>query len=91
METANRLIIKRLRSQILIHSYLYYVLDNPIVSDAKFDSWSEQLVGYGEVEIFWYDHEFKDWDGSSGYHFKYDAWIRDKATQLLDYHLRIGK
>jgi NAD-dependent DNA ligase len=38
--------IIELRSKILIHSYMYWYKDNPLVSDALFDAWKKQLVEY---------------------------------------------
>ncbi len=36
-------LIKRRRFQIWIHSYIYYRLNNNIVSNKQFDEWSDEL------------------------------------------------
>ena len=37
-------IIQRRRFQILVHSYIYYRLNNNIVSNEQFDKWAEELI-----------------------------------------------
>lgn len=37
-------LIKRRRFQILVHSYIYYKLNDNIISNALFDKWSEELI-----------------------------------------------
>ena len=82
--------IKRYRAQMLIHSYLYYVKDQSIISDHEFDRRAKLLAELqGEVscvKIGFYDDLFVDWTGSSGYHLKYDNWVISKAAQLLRTH-----
>ncbi len=36
-------LIKRRRRQILVHSYIYYVLNDNIISDAQWSAWAEEL------------------------------------------------
>lgn len=80
--------IRQRRAQILIHSFLYYHLDSPIISDITFDRWSKELVDLQKEckEIYFYDQVFSDWDGSTGYHLPVDGWIAEKGTHLLRYH-----
>jgi len=76
--------IKQLRSQMLIHSYLYYWQDDPIWSDDKWQQNANELrdlQGEG-VDIGWYDREFKGWDGSTGHHLPVDEWVKTKATYI---------
>ena len=82
--------IKRLRSNILIHSYLYYQLDSPLITDALYDSMCKELVEIGYKEIGWYDEQFKDFDGSTGYHLQYDAWVVSKAMEIKRLYGRIN-
>jgi NAD-dependent DNA ligase len=34
-------LIKRRRSQLLIHSYIYYVLDSNLITDHQWQDWEE--------------------------------------------------
>lgn len=64
--------IQRRRYQILVHSYLYYQLDDNIIDDHTYDMWGNHLVALQEKfpeeskEARYYD-EFKHYDGSSGF------------------------
>lgn len=82
--------IKQRRSQMLIHSYIYYILDDSIVSDDKWQEWADELAILQNEEeypmIGWYDKEFRDWTGETGYHLPRDPWIAEKATYLLRLH-----
>jgi len=72
---------------MLIHSYLYYVLDSPIVSDDSWQFWADDLTELqhdNPAPIGFYDKVFEDWDGSTGMHLPVDEWIKDKAHKLLD-------
>ena len=35
--------VKRLRCGLAFHAYCYYVLDDPVVSDEKYDKWYREL------------------------------------------------
>lgn len=81
--------IRQRRAQIAVHSYLYYQLDSPIVSDDQWQRWSDELVALqaqftGRVPF--YDREFFDWDGTTGMHLPKDAWVAGKAAQVLRLH-----
>lgn len=80
--------LKRLRSNMLVHSYLYYTLDSPIISDDAWQKKAQQLVNLQKKfkkHINFYDKEFKDWDGSTGMHLPADSWVVAKGNQLLRY------
>lgn len=82
-------LIEQRRRQILIHSCIYYYLNDNIVPDKKFDQWGYELV---ELQKEYPDiaktvplyEAFADWDGSTGM----DLPIREpsvvsKAKELL--------
>lgn len=70
----------------MIHCHLYYVLDDPVVTDHEWARMAQHLAKlqarYG-WEIGFYDREFKDWDGSSGFHLQADADVKRVAERLL--------
>lgn len=81
--------IKQRRSQMLIHSYLYYTLDTSIISDHQWQKWADELTDLqhnNPTKIGFYDTAFEGWDGSTGMHLPKDQWVIDKANYLLDRH-----
>lgn len=76
--------IRQRRTQMLVHSYLYYVLDSPVISDDKWQQWADELTALQlqEKQIGFYDEEFADWDGSTGMHLPKDDWIDYRARWL---------
>ena len=78
--------IRQRRSQLMVHSYIYYKLCDSIVSDHQWQSWANELVKLQSdhgTEIGFYDDVFEDWDGSTGFHLPQDQWILWKAEILL--------
>jgi len=77
--------IRRLRQNVMIHSYLYYVLNDTIVTDHQWQAWATELV---DLQARWpgshglLDDEFAGWDGISGFDFKYPKWMVDHAHYL---------
>ena len=64
-----------LQRAIILHSYLYYEMDNSVVSDKEFDSickqYLEMVKEYDEEYIVVnseYGYVFFDFDGSTGFH-----------------------
>lgn len=86
--------IKQRRSQMLIHSCLYYELDDPIVSDDQWQNWADELEKLqkenpDKCRIGFFDMEFFDWDGTTGSHLPHrHPWVYKKAKQVLDYSLQ---
>lgn len=78
--------IRQRRAQMLVHSFIYYVLNDSVVSDHQWQRWADELVQlqkeYPEP-IGFYDKEFADWDASSGYHLPKDGWVSGEALWLL--------
>lgn len=84
--------IKALRLQMLVHSYLYYVLDESLISDGEWQRRANELADLQNdfpVRIGCYDSEFRDWDASTGYHLPRDGWVHNKSLQLLRYARQI--
>lgn len=81
--------IRQRRSQMLIHSYIYYDFDDNIVDDHTWQKWANELVELQKQEknIGFYDKEFKGWNGSSGFDLPKDDWIREMAWKLLQDHI----
>ena len=82
--------IARRRRQMLVHSYIYYELNNNIVNDATWQKWADQLAKlqakFGR-RIGFYDKAFADWDGSTGFHLPRDANVERVARKLLQHVL----
>ena len=79
--------IRQRRTQMLIHSYLYYVMDENVIDDHKWQVWADELVELQKQrkDIGFYDKAFADWDGSTGCDLPFDKWIIDRAKWLLHY------
>ena len=83
--------ISTLQRWILLHSFLYYSIDKPIVSDQTFDNNCKQLVDlmWDHNEETRYSKIFKDFDGSTGFDlfdkcdYTLKVLIRENAEQLL--------
>lgn len=84
--------IRQRRSQMLIHSRLYYELDDSIVSDHKWQEWADDLEQLqtkypDQCKIDFFDFEFKDWTGATGNHLPLrDPWVVAKTDQILRIH-----
>lgn len=68
--------IQQRRYQMLVHSYIYYELNENLVSDSKWSSWAMELVElqskYPNIAAqVIYAKDFADWDGSSGAYLTY--------------------
>lgn len=81
--------INQRRAQMLVHSCLYYWMDETVVSDHKWQEWAEDLVRLQEenkgYSTGFYDAVFRDWNGSTGCHLPKDEWVVDKARKVLRY------
>lgn len=79
-------LIRRRRAQILVHSFIYYVLNDSIVSDHVWQEWAdelESLQAWSPGPVGFYDDAFSDWDGATGCHLPRDSWVAGKAIQIL--------
>jgi len=83
-------LIRRRRAQMLIHSCIYYELDESVISDHVWQGWADELTqlqtGYPEhCKIGFFDFEFRDWTGATGNHLPLrDPWVSSKARYILD-------
>lgn len=86
--------IKQRRLQMIVHSAIYYILNDNIISDAQWSQWANELKvlqeNYpetaAEVE---YAEYFKDWDASTGFNLPInDEWALRKAEQLMKWRER---
>lgn len=84
--------IRHRRSQILVHSCLYYEMNTSIVSDHIWQKWADELKLLQNenpdcCKIDFFDYEFCDWTGATGYHLPMlDPWVSSKARWLLQCH-----
>ena len=87
--------IKQRRAQMLIHSCIYYELNDNIVSDHQWQAWADELEKLqkdnpDKVSIGFYDDVFKDWTGATGNHLPHlDPWVNNKARWLLRLHDKV--
>jgi len=84
--------IRQRRSQMLVHSCLYYDMDESIIDDHTWQRWADELAELQNehpkhCKIDFFDEEFQGWDGTSGYHLPLrNPWVRSKSSQILDYN-----
>lgn len=74
--------------QMVVHSAIYYDLDDNIVSDATWAKWAKELVSlqdqYPDIAAkIIYADEFKGFDGSTGFSLPRDQKVMAKAKYLL--------
>jgi len=83
--------IKQRRAQMLIHSCIYYELDDNIISDHKWQQWADELEVLQRenpdcCKLDFYDWNFREWTGATGNHLPHrDPWVYAKAKWLLNY------
>ena len=81
--------IQQRRLQMLVHSYIYYRMDDNIVTDHQWSAWATELADlqnkYPNIEKqVPFRKGFEDWDGSSGAFLPLnEPWIKTKARKLL--------
>lgn len=82
-------LINRRRRQLLVHSVIYYKLDENIISDSTWSKWAMELVDlqkqYPDIAANCvFADAFEGFDGSSGFDLPLDdPWANNKARQLL--------
>jgi NAD-dependent DNA ligase len=74
---------------MLVHSCIYYELNDNLVSDHQWQAWADELEKLQRdnpdcCKLNFYDENFKDWTGATGNHLPHrDFWVLNKATYLL--------
>lgn len=81
-------LIRRRRAQMIMHSYLYYRMDSPIISDDQWQAWANELAALQSenpdlCKMNFHDKYFVDWTGDTGIHLPADGNVRAKAEGLL--------
>lgn len=85
-------LINRRRRQVLVHSVIYYNMDENIVSDSQWSLWAKELAELQDKhpdisKTCWMADEFEGFEGSSGYDLPLDdPWANNKARYLLRLH-----
>ena len=81
--------IQQRRFQLLVHSCIYYELNQNLISDKKWDEWARELRDlqnkYPDISsrVILYE-DFKDWDASTGAFLPIkQPWVIQRAKWLL--------
>lgn len=88
-------LINRRRRQVLVHSVLYYRMNENLVSDSQWAAWAVELEElekkYPHIgKTLPYADDFKNFEHSSGYNLPlHDSWAVNKAHQLLALHRKL--
>lgn len=69
--------INRRQRQILVHSYIYYVLDQNLIDDYTWSKWAQELVdisaAYPDIAAqSEFANDFEGFDGSTGAFFDFE-------------------
>lgn len=82
--------VRRKEQQFLIHSFLYYKLDEAIIIDTTYDNICSELMSYKFSPFLKYPNLIEGLGASgSGYYLQdYPAEIKSKALLLLYWHKR---
>ena len=86
-------LIQQRRYQMIVHSCIYYHMNNTLITDRQWDQWARELVDlqnrYPEISrnVVFYE-DFKDWDASSGAFLPIsEPWVIEKAKYLYFLHV----
>lgn len=84
-------LINRRRRQILVHSVIYYQMNDNLIADSTWSKWAVELdqlqKQYPEIASkVPYAEAFKDFDPSSGFNLPLDdPWAVNTARRLIEY------
>jgi hypothetical protein len=89
-----------LRRLMLVHSCIYYELNDNVISDHQWQSLADELEKLQKdnpdcCKVDFFDWNFRDWDGATGAHLphrhpwvynkaKYVIWLRDNRDKYSD-------
>jgi len=79
---------------MLVHSCIYYEMNDNIVSDHQWQAWADELqrlqTDFPELTtIDFFDWEFRDWDGATANHLPHrNQWVYSKALYILELNRR---
>lgn len=82
-------LLNRRRRQILVHSVIYYKMNDNLISDSTWSRWATELeelqAKYPNIAAkVPYAEEFREFDHSTGMNLPLDdSWAINKARQLL--------
>ena len=79
--------IRQRRAQMLVHSFIYYHLDDCLVDDHTWQAWANELRDLQAIPcgpIGFYDEAFEGWTGATGIHLPLrDPWVVGRAERLM--------
>lgn len=84
--------IEYLRKKLLVHSIIYYRLNENLISDKKWAEWALELEQLTKeypyiAQNTFLAEEFKDFDHSTGYNLPLETpWAVQKAMELVEYY-----
>ena len=87
--------IEYLRKKLLVHSIIYYRLNENLVSDATWSNWALELENLvrehpEEGQNSFLAEEFKNFDHSTGYNLPLETpWAVDMAMNLVVYNRKL--
>lgn len=85
-----KVLIRRRRAQMLVHSCIYYELDDNIISDDQWQKWADELCDLQTkypncTKIDYFDFDFNDWTGATGNHLPHrHPKVYGKAVYILN-------
>ena len=87
-------LIGRRRRQLAVHSYIYYELNDNLISDHTWQQWANELMDLQAFNPDYtddYDQWFENWDGTTGFHLCQILGLHTLAARLLAYRRTCAK
>lgn len=89
--------IEYLRKKLLVHSIIYYRLNESLIPDEKWAEWALELEQFTKeyshiAQNAFLAEGFKDFDHSTGYNLPLETpWAVKKAIDLVEYYKKYGR